>query len=375
MKKIIIIELVHFQYALTITSLFKDADIIYIFTPKILESLQKFKPDFNPSKIWVYDNKDLDKNIYELIERINNENPDLFFINPIFDNFKPFAQISKDVKAKKILTTHNINTWFRPSVKRLRDWKEKKYKKQIINNSDFIAVEDFIYAYLKNKEPKLFNKYNFIYIPFTLFSGEYNKIDRNDNKIKIVLPGSIDYERRRYETTLKVIKELFNKTDKFIFSFAGPPIGEYGKNIVKELKFLKEKLPNNIVVFDEQPKPEEFRYEMESADVVLSTSTKYFYTLGTKEEIGKTKPTAAIHDMISFVMPGILPAHLDIPNELKSSSQQYKNKEELLQCILNFEKEEFFNNQKNEALLNSNKFTPEKILEKNTEFNFNEATK
>jgi len=366
MKKIIIIEFVHYQYALTLTEFFKNDEIIYIFSSSINESIRKFNPIFNSKNIWIYEPNRIKTELNNLINKINKENPDLLCIDPIFDNFKEFAQISKKINSKILFTTHNINTWFKPSLRSINNLKEKIYKSQILKNVDYIAVEDFIYNHLKNNEKNLFNKYNFVYIPYTIYYGNVNKIKRNDDKIKIVLPGSIDKERRTYEDTVLVIRKLVNEgNNKFIFSFAGPAYGEYGNNIIKELEEIKE-LDNNIVIFyKDKPSPEEFRYEMESADIVLSTSTKYFYTLGTKEEIGKTKPTAAIHDMVSFVLPGILPKHLNIPKELISSSLQYETANDLYNAIISLLTNNKLEILKNEAKNNSLKYTPEEILKRN----------
>jgi glycosyltransferase involved in cell wall biosynthesis len=364
--KVIIIEFVHYQYALTLTELFKGNEIVYIFSKKIKDAIVKFAPGFNPTEIWEYEPQELEQNLSELISRVNNANVDLFCIDPIFDNFKAFARISKEVKAKKILTTHNINTWFRPKIRFIRSVQEKMYKKQIIDNADYIAVEDFIYQYLKEKEKKLFSKYNFIYIPYTIFySDKVNKIDRKDNKIKVVLPGSVDYERRRYESTIEAIKKILKTNNNYIFSFAGPAKGEYGERVLSELKRIKKENLDNIIIFENPPKPEEFKYEMESADVVLSTSTKYFTGFGTVEEIGKTKPTAAIHDMISFVLPGILPSHLNIPDGIKTSSLSYHNEEELLSCLLSLNDSSYLLKLKKQAEMNSRNFSAEKIIGRN----------
>lgn len=366
MKKIIIIEFVHYQYALTLAEFFKNDDIIYVFSPSINESIKKFNTNFNSKKIWIYEPNKLKIELDVLINKINKENPDLLCIDPIFDNFKEFAQLSKNINFKILFTTHNINTWFKPSLRSIKDIKERKYKSQILKNVDYIAVEDFIYNHLKNSEKTLFNKYNFVYIPYTIYYGKVNKINRNDNKIKIVLPGSIDKERRKYEDTVSVIRKLVNEANnRFIFSFAGPAYGEYGNNILKELEKIKEINDDIVIFFKDKPSPEEFRYEMESADIVLSTSTKYFYTLGTKEEIGKTKPTAAIHDMVSFVLPGILPKHLNIPKELISSSFQYETADDLYNVIISLLNDNKLEKLKNEAKKNSLKYTPKEILKRN----------
>ncbi len=370
--KIAVFEYVHFQYAFTITELFQGCDFIYIYSSKIQKAMQEFNPDFKAQEEWIYEKEDLATDYAQIIARLDGAKIDLICINPIFDNFKAFSIIAKQTTAKKLLTTHNINNWFRQKFRSPKGWKERKQKLKIIQHADYIAVEDFIYRYLKEDEPELFNKYPFIYIPYTFFMGnKQRKYYPSKEQIKVVLPGSIDKERRRYEAVLEAIPKLLEKDPRFVFSFAGPILGDYGKSVQRKLEIIKKDFPSAVIFFKEKPKPEEFKCEMETADLVLSTSTFFFYGLGrTAEAIGKTKPTAAIHDMMTYQLPGLLPEHLKVPQKLNSSILSYADANDLFEKLLLFSDNDFMQQYKENAKQNMLEFTAEKIREQNS-FLFN----
>lgn len=362
--KIAIIEVNHFQYPITQADIFSDCKIDIFCTEQIKNEILDYAPLMKRCSFITIDSIEKDKN--SLIKKINTSGYDLMFINPIFDSFKEVAKIAKEVTITKIATTHNINTWFNPRVRSLNSLKERLYLKKIIDNCDYIAVEDFIYNYLKETNHKWFRKYKFLYIPFTIFNGtQERKYTRKDEKFKVVLTGNIDGKRRRYEDVLEVIK-IFNKKypNDIHFSFAGRAYKEYGKQIHKQLDVIKKKNNEIISYFDDNSTVEMFKKEMETSDIVLSTSTETYSGLGTLEYIGKTKPTAAIHDMMTYELPGLLPKHLKVPKNLIGSVLNYSSKEDLIKILedlmLNKEK---LNALKKKAKANSSNFTASKIRE------------
>ena len=88
--------------------------------------------------------------------------------------------------------------------------------------------------------------------------------------------------------------------------------------------------------------------------------------------IGKTKPTAAIHDMITYQLPGLLPSHLNIPKLLKSSTFSYSNAKELLDLFIYLGEKKNLLKFQEKAINNTLHFTPEKIVERNP-YKFTEA--
>lgn len=360
--KIAIIEVNHFQYPITQAEIFSDCKIDIYATEHIKNEILDYAPFMNKCEFIIIDSIEKGKDF--LIEEIKNKNYDLVFINPIFEAFKEVAQISKEINSTKIATTHNINTWFNPKVRSLSSLKERLYLKKIIDNCDYIAVEDFIYNYLKETSHKWFRKHNFLYIPFTIFSGTLEKkYTSSENKLKVVLPGNIDGKRRRYEDVLEVIKFFAEKHPNDIhFSFAGRAYQEYGKKIHMQLDIIKKK--NNAILsyFDDNSTVEMFKKEMETSDIVLSTSTKTYSGLGTLEYIGKTKPTAAIHDMMTYELPGLLPKHLKVPKNLIGSVINYSTKDNLIEILENLLKNrDDLNKLKAKAKENSLNFTAPKI--------------
>lgn len=363
--KVAIIETVHFQYGLTQSEIFDSYEKLFFVTQEMYTKMHEYDKNLCNGEFIVI--KSIDENYQQIIEKCNQEKIDLLLISPIFDSYKSILKIVQQVNCKKAITIHNINFWFRSRFRTLKYYIERKTKQKIIANCDYIILEDFIYNYLKNYDKKLFNKHQFLYIPYTIFhQREETKYKKDTDKLKIVLTGGIDKERRRYETTLKVIEYFATNKSNVTFSFAGRPIAEYGLWVVSELDRLNKIHPGIATYFPvDGITPDMFLREMETSDLVLSTSNTEFNSLGTKEYIGKTKPTAAIHDMMSFQLPGLLPSHLLIPENLIGSVFNYSGYEDLKEIIQNLLNEPtLIEEWKNKAKLNSNHFSAEEIRKK-----------
>lgn len=359
--KIAIIEIDHYQYALTISEIFENEEIVFFVTQDIYDNMHKYNALLCKGKFIIIKNINTDSDA--IIKYCNNEKIDILSLAPVFYDFEGVFKISKQVTCKKIITIHNLNFWLNSKFRTPKSFKERKIKQEIVKNFDYIAVEDFIYNYLKNNDKETFYKYNFIYIPFTIFHP-FNKTFKKENDyLKIVLPGSIHKERRRYEETIEVINYFAQKQENITFSFAGPAFEDYGQWVISELKKANKIKPGIASYFpSDRISPEMFLKEMETSDLVLSTSTKEFMALGTTEYIGKTKPTAAIHDMISFQLPGLLPSHLIVPENLKGSVFNYSGANELKNIIQQLlDNPDKLKAWKKQAAINSTYFTATEI--------------
>lgn len=363
--KVAIFDYDHFQYALTISELFEGHEKIFIVSQSIHDDMLKYAPHLSKGEFIINEEKELKDNYVKIANVLNEQEVDLFSVNPIFDHFQDFYSLMNSLKGEILFTVHNLNYWYKPRFRSPRGIKERAIKRKILKRANYIAVEDFLYQYIQTEKPSYSQQNKFVYIPFTFFSNHrIEKDSRVSNRLKVVLPGSIDKYRRNYEAVITVIERFAEEKANICFSFAGPALGEYGANVLKRLKEANEKINGIAIYFEEQPKPEQFKFEMSTADMVLSTSNYYYDGLGTREYIGKTKPTAAIHDMMSYELPGLLPSHLCIPENLKSSSISYNGSDELYSYLAQLlENPLMLDNLKNEAILNSKKFTAEKIRE------------
>lgn len=330
--KIVILETGHFQFALTQAAIFSDAEIVFFTTNEVKNQIIDYSPDFSNANFEIIQSIANDEK--SIIQKINNGNFDMLLISPVFDSYGALNSIVKSITCKKVLTTHNINTWFNGRFWSPNSLKDRTNMRSIIKHSDYISVEDFIYNHLKSTNHKYFQKHQFIYIPFTIFhETKPRKYKKEDDRLKVVLTGHIDGDRRRYEDVLEVIKSFIGRSSEIVFSFAGRAKGDYGQKIQDQIKILKQKDPKLLQYFEDNSTADDFRREMETSDIVLSTSTKTFKGMGTLEYIGQTKPTAAIHDMMSYELPGFLPEHLKIPTNLVGSVFNYNTTDELVEKI------------------------------------------
>lgn len=360
--KVLILETAHFQYALTQAEIFSDCDITIVTTTKMKNDMLEYAPIISSVNFHVIEN--IENNMNDILNLITDLKIDLFLISPVFDSYSSLKKIVKIVNCKKVITIHNINTWFNGKFWSPNSFMDRVNMKSIINNCDFIAVEDFIFNHLKSTNDLLYQKHKFIYIPFTIFhQNKIRKYFKETSQLKIILTGAIDGDRRRYEDVIEVIKYFANNdTSNITFSFAGKAIGDYGLMIQSKLREIKNSHPDLVNFFENDSTADNFRQEMETADLVLSTSTKTFKGMGTIEYIGKTKPTAAIHDMMTYELPGLLPHHLTVPENLLNSVFNYDNGIDLKQKltkILDYPK--ILVDWKEKAKLNSLKFTAKEI--------------
>lgn len=326
--KIAILETGHFQYTLTQSEIFSECEQVIITTKLMYDDMLEYHPEMSRHTYEFIDT--IAKDEEKIISIIKRNDIDLFLISPVFDSYGSLKRIVGEIGCKKVLTTHNINTWFNGRFWSPNSYRDRVNMRSIIKQCDYIAVEDFIYNYLKSTNHPYFQKYKFLYIPFTIFHTEKEqKYLKTDNRLKVVLTGAIDGDRRRYEDVIELIETYTDRSNEITFSFAGRAKGDYGRMIQKKLREIKKKYPLLVSFFEDDSTADMFRREMETADIVLSTSIKIFKGMGTIEYIGQTKPTAAIHDMMSYQLPGLLPDHLKVPEKLKGSVFNYKDANDL----------------------------------------------
>ena len=361
--KVAIIETEHFQYGLTQSELFEGEEKFFFVTKVMYDKMHEYNPALCNGKFHVISG--LDEEYDKVIDVCKEENIEVLLLSPIFKGFKGALKIAENLTCQKVITIHNLNFWLNARFRTHKYYKERKLKQKIVANFDYIAVEDFMFNYIRNNDKSLFKKYKFLYIPFTIFHKcVEKKFHKENNRLKIVLTGSIHKDRRRYEDVIETIHYFAKNRANITFSFAGRPLEDYGKWVVSELDKANKIHPGIAEYFPIEGliTPDMFLKEMETSDLVLSTSTTEFKALGTTEYIGKTKPTAAIHDMMSFELPGLLPAHLIVPENLKGSVFNYAGADELKGILQNLlDKPELLKDWKKQATINSTYFTAAEI--------------
>lgn len=374
--QVAIVEINHFQYGLTMSEIFEEHSRIFFVTKDIYDHMLQYSPEYCDGIFIVIES--LQKDYKKIIETCNEHKVDLFILNPVFGSFDEVANICESLSCQKIITIHNLNFWLRSKFRTFKYYKERKLKQRIVSLFDYIVVEDIVYQYLKLHDTNTFNKYKFLSIPFTLTrNSKPRKYNKEESSLKIVLPGSIHKDRRKYEDIVKVIYDFAKEGLNFTFSFAGQPIDEYGQKIIEDLKVANKIKPGIAKYYPlaSEITPDMFLKEMETADIVLSTSTTEFKALGTTEYIGKTKSTGTIHDMTCFQLPGLLPSHILIPKNLSGSVLNYSTAADLKNILLELlNTPEKLSKLKERAILNSIHYTAEHVR-RNLPFFYNQCSR
>lgn len=362
--KVAIIETLHFQYGLTIAELFEDEEKVFFVTQDIRDKMHAYAPDLCNGRFEII------QSVGEAYERIiaicESESMDLLFMNPIFQDFHEIDKIALRVKCTTVITIHCLNYWFRSKYRTLKYYRERRIKQKIVKSFDYIATEELVFNYLEVSTEKTFADYRFLNIPWTLYRPrDFSLLKReHPERLKVVLPGSIDNTRRQYDELLVIIDRFAEQHAPITFSFAGPAIGNYGLQVINRLTQLNAKHPGVIRYYPPNSSniPELFTQEMGTADLAISTLNVLHTALGTPEYYGRTKATGFTCDIVSYQLPGLLPAHLKVPPGLVGSAFNYSSYPELEQLLSQIMNEpETLRQWQDQAKLNSKHYTAEVI--------------
>lgn len=286
---------------------------------------------------------------------------DYIYIGTLQKNYFEYVLYLSFNKTKNIISIHNINSWFEKNYKKtIKNIIKKKLKKICLNCSSGINL------YGENMKKYLLEKFNYkkkiTQIPFSIF--ELDKVENkiiSENKIKFVIPGGIDLERRNYEIILKVMAELSEKYNNISLILLGKVKSETEKELIKKYENLKY----NLEYFEEYISEDFFEKKMFESDVIIAPTVFEFEFEGNLEYYGTTKESGATFAFAKYSKPGIIPEYIKIYKGQETSIIQYKNKFDLLEKIeFILKNEKVLEEMKKEAFKNSNIFSLEESLKK-----------
>jgi hypothetical protein len=348
LKEIGILELkFHIKYLYTIAKICKTKDTrVTIFTTEdVLSKLETYLTDTSNYNIVLKKEKECINTFLKRVKKICNEKIDLLFINtfplsvfyiPRFFGFRP--------KCKTIITLHTVNAWLKPkpvfNIKKLVRTIDTNLSvfianKIILPKFDAISV---IYPPIKdyilketNYDKKVFT------LPFNFFEKQVVKKIQHDKKIKFVVPGQIEEHRRDYDVVLDAFEKLFEKHNKSIeLCFLGYPVGIYGNRIIKRCKKLQD-MGYHIEYFKSFVPEDSYNEAMKNVDFIILPIKVKSRGLGLIPEFyGTSKGSAAVFEAIQYSKPFIAPNDFKITGDLKSSTMQYNNSEDMEKQLANY---------------------------------------
>ncbi len=245
--------------------------------------------------------------------------------------------------------------------------KGNRIKKQIIQqqlateNAHFLVLNEDLKTELSSFVPVAKIKI----IPFSVYDPELKDMSHQNERVRICIPGILSQKRRDYLSLFKVLESmpmsLLEKIEIDLLGGISPTAGEQSDIVVKNAKRL---IKNNYpIILREKAYIEldEFDIELSKADIILGNLN---IDQGGGSRYGKTKESGIPFTMIRAAKPGIMPAEYSVLQELRTSTQTFKDYSELKSIFDELTNLELLNKLKEEAKINSQKFIDRVILNK-----------
>jgi len=302
---------------------------------------------------------------YSLYINLKKEKKDILYINTISDNHWLYAFVLSLVRFKRVvLTVHDINCLFesRPSWN-LRNQIIHKGKKSLVKKIDeFNVVSDTMIPYLqtKIKDKKSHN------IPGAVFENR-TYFQNISTPLKIVIPGSLDKKRRKYEEVFELASIAEKEQLPLQLVLLGGLSDDYGEYIIQKAGGFQSVYCKIFFYRTTIVGQEEFDQQVETAHFIFIPSVVNTKICGNiPETYGVSKSSGNIFDAIKHAKPFIVPRKLTIPSNLETSCFKYENISDLADFLKKIASSPVdYAKWQTLALDNSKNYTIEKIRERN----------
>jgi hypothetical protein len=332
--RIAIYETVHLDWVLPLCELFSmRKDEVYIFTNRafandLKESLQDKFSLFH----WVFtDPAQSRTHFWKLLKSFFRKATfDIILLNSVDSrHLLLYRAVLQQRKAKVLINIHDIHNFFKPQYKlHWRTLARTAGKKALRTRSSAFIVNAFRMKQYIEKE-KLTSKPVFWLPPVIEKLRDHD--DGSSSAFTITVPGSIDEKRRDYKSVLFAVKRLHQQMPNAVrLVLAGRPVGEYGRQIIREAQDLIRQ--GVLVYYSEVELPEsEFQELIARSTVLLSPQVSQTSIHdGIQEQYGVTKNSGNTYDAIRHGKPLIVPSHLVVPDEIQSSCISYASQHDLV---------------------------------------------
>jgi len=317
--------------------------------------------------------------IAQRLGEIAARNYDELFITTLDKYIADFVRW--DMPARTNLFIHNIDLWFYRSLPHvlgrfmrnlhtlglnynikqnlLYPWFYGRMVSRIIRGNGFLIV---LNEKLKHVLAQCISETNIKVLPFQVFDPALPARSERlpTGRIRICIPGEVSQLRRDYMALFDCFLQHGELTQAYALDLLGVlPDTEATEVLRSKITALRD---TGMPVFTYGPKHipmEQFDREALQADIIMGNM--HVMLMGSAV-YGKTKDTGAIYSMIKYAQPGLLPAHYDLIDALRSSVLVYKDYGDLAQILLQLSSNrEQLNSLKEAAWANALHFTPEHI--------------
>jgi len=336
----------HSEFLNTLINLFDKPDVFT--TKKIYNDLpEETKPKANYS---FYTTSEKAK---DYLDKIDTSQFDYLFVNTIQPSMIDLYKWKKfSPKCKSILTLHNLRAWsnkkltLRKNIFHSADSVVSNfYCRSILNKFDYInVVNPTLIPYAKSKfDAKV------ICIPFSYALDRV--IENKKDTIDFVIPGTVDFRRRDYETVIDAFDVIHEDFQEARLIFLGK--SKHNITFLKYVKTFSEFVPRDV-----------YNSHLRNADFIICPCRRTTHTVNTiSEQYGITK-SPNIFDCIKWRKPLLLTSGVPIPDEIKESTFSYGGSDHLYDlCKYFLEDKRHLRAAKKTAVITTKDYTLKKIKE------------
>lgn len=298
-----------------------------------------------------------DENDWSLASKIADDcrknNTDLLFLNTVSHHHFLFGRMcGKLTDTKVLVSVHDINDSFRPkwslSPRAMAQYLGKKLLHRKAHGFVVLlrSMKDYLEQTYHPSQP--------VYcIPGSIYEDVEHPL--NNITLTLVVPGSIDTERRDYSEVLSIGETIEARDLDVKVELLGSPLGEAGRAIVSKARELpaicthKEKFISQRV----------YDKALEHCHLVWAPLPTFYKKKGNrKEKYGVSKSSGSFFDAVRFGKPVLLPASINISPELKEQCITYSDLRELSSILKELsENSDKYNDHKERAEANAWKFS------------------
>jgi hypothetical protein len=253
-------------------------------------------------------------------EYCNRNKIDFLFLNTVEKHHLLFAWMCERLRSTTVLLfVHDLRSTFEPkAIKGLRHAVRRIGKIRLREAAHGYTVllqqmKSFVLTNYRVTKP--------VYVvPGSIFESKTHTAIKNE-RLKIVVPGSVDPERRDYKSVRTVAEAAAAARWPVQFVILGSAHGDAGKSSWQ----LFDGLEANVQRYSERFVPvAEFEKQLEEADLIWSPLPAFFEKLrDSAESFGETKSSGAFYDAVRHGKPLLLPSRTHVSLELQEQCLVY----------------------------------------------------
>ncbi|MFN9709910.1 MAG: hypothetical protein ACK55K_00695 [Bacteroidota bacterium] len=336
-----IYELEHFESVYPLIRLYDErSNVIFLFvSPLVYNALYPKLTDSSADIKWVVksDNQRIRSFLFKIFFQSKKIKLDKIFLHTVSNNhifFVFFILLWSDPK-KIYITIHEVRDFLFPRLsfnpKKIIYYLGKRMLYFISHH--FVTISESTHNFLKKT---IRNNISTYWIPGGIFEEKfYHMPDNPSSCIRLVVPGSLDYNRRNYNDVFDFLlkaKEVNLPVEVYLL---GGYLDKEGYSIIQKCQALSIDYPHLFFYDCEFISFDLFEEIMHKAHFIWAPSASYTMSINGVEEIyGISKVSGNIFDAIRYARPIIIPDTLNIDSFQHLSAFKYKNVNDIVSLLM-----------------------------------------